>query len=164
MLSDGDQYLLLQLARRVLEARVRGERADGPPAAWSVGNAGGAFVTIHCRGELRACLGRLGEVSAIDRVIARLAEAVADSDPRFDPVRPDELPEIDIEISLMGPGREISSLDEIDIGRHGLIIEQHRRRGVLLPQVAVAHAWDRIAFVEHACIKAALPRDAWRSG
>ena len=89
---------------------------------------------------------------------------MSDSDPRFEPVGPEELDEIDVEISVLTPEREIESVDDIEVGRHGLIVEQGYRRGLLLPQVAVEHRWDRTTFLEHTCLKAGLPRDAWQHG
>jgi uncharacterized protein (TIGR00296 family) len=89
---------------------------------------------------------------------------VADSDPRFNPVSPAELGDIELEISVLTPEREIDAIEEIEIGRHGLIVEQRGRRGLMLPQVAVEHNWDRETFVAHTCLKAGLPADAWRHG
>ena len=76
----------------------------------------------------------------------------------------DEVDEVDIEISVLTPEREIASVDEIEIGRHGLIVQQGHRRGLLLPQVATEYGWDVDTFVGHTCLKAGLPTDAWRSG
>jgi AmmeMemoRadiSam system protein A len=89
---------------------------------------------------------------------------VADSDPRFEPVSPPELDEIEIEISVLTPEREVRSITEIELGRHGLIVEQGRRRGLLLPQVATEQGWDRETFVAHTCQKATLTSDAWMHG
>ena len=72
---------------------------------------------------------------------------VSDSDPRFAPVGPAELDEIDLEISVLTPEREIESVDDIEIGRHGLIVEQGYRRGLLLPQVPLEHRWDRTTYL-----------------
>jgi AmmeMemoRadiSam system protein A len=100
----------------------------------------------------------------LSELIGHLAQEVADSDPRFDPVQPGELPDISLEVSVLTPECEIASIDEIEIGRHGLIIEQGSRRGLLLPQVPTEHGWDRETFVAQACLKAGLPPDAWRRG
>ena len=92
------------------------------------------------------------------------SSACSDSDPRFDPVQARELPDITLEVSVLTPEREIASIDEIEIGRHGLIIEQGSRRGLLLPQVPTEHGWDRATFVAQTCLKAGLSPDAWRRG
>lgn len=120
----------------------------------------GAFVTIHLGAELRGCLGRVTADWAVGRTVAHLAEAVADSDPRFHPVTRDELDQLLIEISLLTPEREAAA-DAVEVGRHGLIIESRGHRGLLLPQVAVEHGWDRTTFFRQACLKAGLPPDAW---
>ena len=164
MISEADQKLLLALAREALEARVAG---DGPPDVVCTGPLAlqcGVFVSIHRGDDLRGCIGHLTVDSPIGRTIAHLGGAVADRDPRFPPVTPDELPRLHIEISLLTPERPIASIDEIDVGRHGLIVERGRARGLLLPQVAIEQAWDRETFLDHTCIKAGLPCDAWRAG
>jgi AmmeMemoRadiSam system protein A len=155
---------LLRLAREALEARVR----RGSPPAVEHGGAldwpCGAFVTIHCAGDLRGCLGRIDVDAPLADTVAHLAAVVSDSDPRFNPVTPQELEIISLEISVLTPEREVASIDEIEIGRHGLIIEQGHRRGLLLPQVATEQKWDRATFLDHTCRKASLPPDAWRRG
>src|SRR4051812_3092396 len=113
-----DQQRLLRVARRALEARVR--RQAAPPLE---GGAGldlprGAFVTIHHRGELRGCLGRLDTEWPLLRTVAHLAAAVADSDPRFRPVSPGELADLTIEISVLTPEHDVASVEEIEVGRH----------------------------------------------
>jgi AmmeMemoRadiSam system protein A len=97
-------------------------------------------------------------------VVVHLAAAVADSDPRFAPLDVIELSALDIEISVLTTARDIVSIAEIEVGRHGLIVERGYRRGLLLPQVATEHGWDAEQFVEHTCVKAGLARDAWRHG
>lgn len=155
------QYRLLRLARRAFEQKVGGTPGAPLQPGETFGVASGAFVSIHRQGELRGCLGRVESLPLGD-VIADLARAVADSDPRFEAVAPSELADIDIEISVLMPEREIESPAAIEVGRHGLIVERRGRRGLLLPQVATEHGWDRLTFLEHACLKAGLPRNAWK--
>lgn len=162
--TSADQQRLLVIARRALEARVCREAPPRFEHGGALDWRCGAFVTIHQSGDLRGCLGRIDADTALGETIARLAASVADSDPRFEPVSPHELPALDIEISILTPEREVVSIDEIEIGRHGVIVEQGARRGLLLPQVAAEQRWDREAFVSHTCVKAALPPDAWRRG
>src|SRR4051812_20278318 len=136
-MNEADRTALLTLARAALEARVRRER---PPVVESAGVFAlrrGAFVTIHHRGDLRGCLGRLGIDAPLGRTIAHLAAAVADSDPRFPAVTASELPDIQIEVSVLTPEQPVASVEDIEVGRHGLIIEDGYARGLLLPQVAV---------------------------
>ena len=117
-----------------------------------------------CHGVLRGCLGHVETEAPLADTIVQLAAAVSDSDPRFDSVSALELERIDLEISVLTPEREIHSIADIDVGRHGLIVERGSRRGLLLPQVAIEHGWDALTFVSHTCLKAALPAEAWRDG
>lgn len=162
MFDNDDRRRLLALARRALEARVRREYEPALDQGGALDIHCGAFVTINRGRELRGCLGRLGDDWPIARVVAHLGRAVADSDPRFNPVTADDLRTLSIEISALTPEREVRSIEEIEIGRHGLIIERGARRGLLLPQVAPAHGWDVETFLEHTCVKAGLPPDAWK--
>ena len=162
LLSADDQRHLLALARDALVARVSG--FPPPGAAGGPQLANGAFVSLHRHGALRGCLGRVETGSPLVQTIGSLAAAVADSDPRFDPVRADELHDIDIEISVLTPPLPVESIDQVVVGRHGLIVEQDSRRGLLLPQVAVEHGWDAANFVAQTCVKAGLPADAWQHG
>jgi uncharacterized protein len=164
MFERDDRLRLLSIARRALEARVRRGREPAPEGGGALDTRHGAFVSIHLRDVLRGCLGRLEADWTIGRVVQHLGRAVADSDPRFAPVHPDELEDLSIEISVLSPEREAASTGEIEIGRHGLIIESNGRRGVLLPQVATDHRWDVETFLSHTCRKAALSSDAWRTG
>jgi AmmeMemoRadiSam system protein A len=162
VIAPEDRTRLLALARRALDAHVR--RGAAPPVDVELNIKAGAFVSIFWRGQLRGCLGRLSPDVALPPLVVRLAQTVADSDPRFDPVRPDELADITVEISVLTPECEIASVDEIEVGRHGLIIARGSRRGLLLPQVATEHGWDRETFLDHTCTKAGLPAVAWKDG
>ena len=102
-----------------------------------------------------------GGVGALADVIARCAAAAALEDPRFPPVKPDEVTEIEIEISLLSPLEPMVPA-QIEIGRHGLVVERGSRRGLLLPQVPVERRWQWLRFVEETCVKAGLARDAWK--
>ena len=162
MFGSDDQQRLLAIARRSLDARVR--RAPDPPidSGGALDECRGAFVSIHRGRQLRGCLGRLDSNWAVCRVVARLAQEVTDSDPRFDPVRLEELGHLRIEISVLTPEYQVRAVEDIQVGRHGLIVEHGAQRGLLLPQVAVEHGWDAIAFLEHTSLKAGLARHAWR--
>ena len=162
MIGPGDRQRLLALARRALEARVRRESPPRAERGGALDWTRGAFVTIHCRGDLRGCLGHVETEARLADTIAQLAASVSDSDPRFDAVSALELDGIALEISVLTPGREIHSVDDIEVGRHGLIVERGSRRGLLLPQVATEHGWDALTFASQTCLKAALPADAWR--
>ena len=163
-IEAGERQRLLRLARRALEARVGRQRAPAPERGGVLDEPRGAFVTIRRHGELRGCLGRIAPDVPLAETIADLGASVSDSDPRFNPVAPAELDDIDVEISVLTPEREVHAIADIVPGRHGVVIEQGSRRGLLLPQVATEQGWDAETFVSQTCRKAGLPPDAWRHG
>ncbi len=122
----------------------------------------GAFVTIHIKGDLRGCIGYIEGVKSIPETVIDMASASAFSDPRFSSLTPDEYKKIDIEISILSPVEKVNDINEIVVGRDGLIITQGFNRGLLLPQVPVEQGWDRDTFISHTCYKAGLPADSWR--
>jgi AmmeMemoRadiSam system protein A len=124
----------------------------------------GAFVTLHKQGQLRGCIGYVAPVYPIFQAIIECTVASATQDPRFEPVMAEELSLIDIEISVLTPLEEVTSIDSIEVGIHGLVISQRGNRGLLLPQVATQFGWDREQFLSETCRKAGLPRDAWKRG
>jgi len=162
-LSDEERRALLEFARRSVQAAVT--RASDPvvPLAPIFDRKCGVFVTLHVRGKLRGCIGVIEAHESLRASVAHCAEGAALHDPRFSPLRIEELPALEIEISLLSPPAPIRS-EEIEIGRHGLIVAKDRHRGLLLPQVAVEHSLDRDTFLAETCRKAGLPRDAWKSG
>jgi AmmeMemoRadiSam system protein A len=159
-LGEHDRQRLLILARRSLDARVRRRVSPEADTAAPLDRRRGAFVSLHCRGELRGCLGRISPDRAVGRVVADLGAAVSDSDSRFPPVSVDELQRLALEISVLVPERPVR-VEEIEIGRHGLIVEYAGRRGLLLPQVAMRHGWDALTFLRHTFIKAGLHPHEW---
>lgn len=162
-LTDQQRRALLNLARQsVLAHLTHGPRPhlDDPAASLHLG----AFVSLHVRGELRGCIGYPPADRPLGEVIARCAVSAASEDPRFPPVTLQELAAANIEISVLGPIDVVRDVNEIVVGRHGLIIAQGYNKGLLLPQVATEHAWDRETFLAHTCLKAGLRRDAWMSG
>jgi AmmeMemoRadiSam system protein A len=163
-LDHADRQRLLAVARRALEARVGGRSIPPPESGGMLDEPRGAFVTIRRRGELRGCLGRVSPDAPLAETVADLGASVADSDPRFNPVAPTELGDIDLEISVLTPEHEVHSIGEIEPGRHGLIVELGHRKGLLLPQVATEQGWDAETFVSQTCRKAGLPQDAWKHG
>jgi AmmeMemoRadiSam system protein A len=128
-------------------------------------DASGVFVTIKRRGELRGCLGTLHCTRGLAEEVARCAADAASEDPRFPPVDDAELPELEIEVSVLGPLEEITPDPALVIvGRHGLVAEQGMRRGLLLPQVATEWGWTAEQFLRQTCVKAGLAADAWQHG
>lgn len=122
----------------------------------------GAFVTLHIRGQLRGCIGYVTAIKPLQEAIADLAISAAFNDPRFPPLRKTEFDQIDIEISVLTPLQNVSNIDEIQVGRDGLVIKQGAYQGLLLPQVATEYGWDTLTFLHETCHKAGLPADAWQ--
>jgi AmmeMemoRadiSam system protein A len=121
-------------------------------------------VTVHHRGELRGCIGHIEADQPLVRIVAQCAVSACSMDPRFRPVAAGELGDIDVELSLLGPLEPIAGANDIEIGRHGLLVARDSRRGLLLPQVATEWKWDARTFLAQTCRKAGLPADAWKAG
>ena len=165
MFTEAQQRALVEIARAAVRRSVCG---DAPEAGCQdqFPEASGAFVTLKKHGELRGCIGTLECRRPLPEEVARVAVSAAREDPRFEPVRLSELDDLDVEVSVLGPLEEIDPMDPqaIVIGRHGLVVEQGSRRGLLLPQVATERKMDRETFLAHTCAKAGLPTDCWRNG
>lgn len=164
MLTRTERQALLRLARLALTARVTGALDPALPDVASLHRPAGAFVTLTARSELRGCIGHPEADQALAGVVSRCAAAAATEDPRFDPVTPAELAGILVEVSVLGALERVHDPSTIVVGRHGLIVEQGVRRGLLLPQVATEWRWDWQTFVSQTCRKAGLRPDAWRTG
>ena len=166
MLTEEQKLTLLRIARGAIMAEVHGGRPGPADAPTAFPDAAGAFVTIKWQGELRGCLGTLTCQLGLEVEVARCAADAASQDSRFPRVTPEELPNLSLEVSVLGPFEPIDPVDEraITIGRHGLLAEQGRNRGLLLPQVAVEWGWTVDQFLRQTCVKAGLPPDAWRLG
>lgn len=161
LLSD-DRRALLGIARRaIIEAAEHQRLLEVALLTGAFAGRSGVFVTLRRRGRLRGCIGQVEAVDPIGQAVARCAMAAALDDPRFDPVCPSELSELEIEISLISPPQRIS-LEEIEVGRHGLMITRGYQRGLLLPQVALEFHWTRERFLEETCVKGGMERQAWK--
>jgi AmmeMemoRadiSam system protein A len=156
--SEADRRALLSIARAAIAAHTSG-LVPSPAAA-----SRGAFVTLHMRGELRGCIGHVEADEPLAAVVSRCAVLACSADNRFAAVSAGEVALIQIELSLLGPLIPITSADEIEIGRDGLVVEDRWHRGLLLPQVATEWQWDRETFLAQTCRKAGLSADAWKRG
>jgi len=163
MLSMEEKQWLLALARKTIGFKLGlCPQPDAEPVSEQVKEDCGAFVTLHENGSLRGCIGYVQALKPLYLSVIEMAEAAAFKDPRFPPLSPDEYGGIDLEISVMSPLKRIRSVDEVEVGKHGLVMKRGLYQGLLLPQVATEQSWDRDAFLEHTCYKAGLPGDAWR--
>ena len=161
-LSEAGRRAALQLARTaVVEAVSHRQPPSGFPREGIFAERRSVFVTLHVGKCLQGCIGVIEANEPLGEAIVRCAASAALEDPRFAPMRTDQLGELSIEISLLSPLEPIVP-ESIEIGHHGLLVRLRAQRGLLLPQVAIEHRLTRQQFVEETCRKAGLPREAWR--
>jgi len=140
----------------------------GDDPAWE--SPAGAFVTLHnagfepgSPGRLRACMGVIDARQPLADAVVQAATSAA-HDPRFDAVALDELADLEVEVSILSPRREVAGPEEIEVGVHGVVLSRSGRSAVFLPQVAPEQGWDRDTMLSHLARKAGLSADAWRDG
>jgi AmmeMemoRadiSam system protein A len=167
-LEPADWRRLLEIAREAIITAVRhGRTLEVPEPPGPLARPAAVFVSLHKRGFLRGCIGHVAACEPLYRAVIDGAISAALHDPRFRPMAEEEIDLVDIEISVLSPMFPVPAAEaesRIQIGRHGLLISQGRRRGLLLPQVAVEYGWNARQFLEETCVKAGLPRRAWSSG
>ncbi len=154
---------LLKLAHEAIEAALNSREVDCAAPSEHLAEKRGAFTTLHLGGHLRGCVGYVFPVRSLCRTVAETAVSAAFHDTRFPPVTPEEAPQLDIEISILSPLQPIAP-DDVEVGKHGLVVTLGARRGLLLPQVPIEYGWDRETFLAETCHKAGLPEDAWQHG
>jgi AmmeMemoRadiSam system protein A len=159
--GDREKTLLLEVARSAVTAAVERREVPSELPRGDLKGFGGVFVTLRRRGRLRGCIGQIVSSEALVEVVAYCAKAAALEDPRFDPICPHELAEVEIELSVLSRLEEIAP-EQIEAGKHGLMVSQGWRRGVLLPQVAIEFQWTAERLLEETCVKAGFARDAWK--
>jgi len=163
--ETGPQSCWPAIARDAIEHAVRyGETAaDCAAPAQHEPEFGGVFVTLHKLGRLRGCMGLLEPQESLTAAVRRAAVCAALQDPRFHPVTLAELPAVEIEVSVMSRPQPLRDLQQLELGRHGIIVGRGRNRGLFLPQVATEYGFSREEFLSRCCSeKAGLPADAWR--
>jgi AmmeMemoRadiSam system protein A len=167
-LTADEQLTLLRIARAAIEdAVVRNreepavELAGLPP---SLREPGAAFVTLTERGELRGCIGCIEPEEPLALCVARHAVYAATGDPRFPSVTANELPRLHIEVNVLRPPRKVRGIEDFVLGKHGLILEKEGCRGLFLPEVMTEEHWTPEETLAHLCLKAGLPRNAWKTG
>lgn len=166
MLNRDQRRTLLELARKSINEVLDGHRPAINESALDdeLKRPSGAFVTLRTRaGELRGCIGSIHPVAPLHQSVQSSAINAAFRDPRFDAVRADEMGDLVVEISVMGPIEPVKDIEEIVVGRDGLIVSNARGAGLLLPQVATEYGWGRETFLRQTCVKAGLQPDTWRS-
>lgn len=163
-LSNEEKITLLKIARNTISSSFgigSGEEYKITPALKI--NCG-AFVTLHKKnGSLRGCIGHILQDKPLISTVKEMAIASSMQDPRFPQLQAEELNNIEIEISVLSPFKKINNIDEIEVGKHGLMMRRGYRSGLLLPQVATEYNWDRETFLKHTCQKAGMDDSCWKS-
>jgi AmmeMemoRadiSam system protein A len=159
--SSEERVLLLQLAHESIAATLERREISLIPPTAHLAKPRGAFTTLYYRNALRGCVGYVLPIKPLNVAVAETARGAAFDDSRFSPVTLDEARELQVSLSVLSPPQLIQP-DQIEIGRHGLLITLGPYRGLLLPQVPVEHEWDRRTFLEQTCRKAGLPPNAWQ--
>ena len=165
--TDEEKQWLFALVRSTVERGLaglpplaEGELPEAPEGA--LRERLGAFVTLRRQGELRGCIGLMRPMLPLYQTVAAMARAAAFEDPRFRPLAAAEWPEVDFDISILGPTSPCPDIDLIELGRHGLMLEARGRTAVCLPQVPVEQGWSVKGTLEQLCRKASLPPGTWR--
>jgi len=158
-----ERQILLSLAHQAILSALNDKPL--PPASYSSHLSGmrGVFTTLYLHENLRGCVGYVLPVAPLYRAVAETASAAAFDDSRFWPVTAQEGPLLKVSLSVLSRLTPIHP-EEVEVGRHGLIVSRGIHRGLLLPQVALEHDWNRETFLEQTCNKAGLPSDAWHKG
>jgi AmmeMemoRadiSam system protein B/AmmeMemoRadiSam system protein A len=169
VLSEEDKAQLLKLARGVLEAHVANGGAVTPESLGIKLTPGmqrvmGAFVTLNENGRLRGCIGEIFPRRPLYKAVMEHAVNAAVNDRRFPPVKADELPRIEMDISALTQPHPVGSYNDIVIGKHGMVLEKGGRSAVFLPQVAPEQGWTLDETLSHLAMKAGLAPDAWKEG
>ena len=165
MLTNDQRKQLLSIARASIETVLEGRRPQVDAASLddALTRPAGVFVSLHSRdGDLRGCIGSIQAVAPLGLAVSSSAVNAAFRDPRFHPLKREELPDLHIEISVMSSIEPVSDVETIEVGRDGLIVSMGGHAGLLLPQVATEYGWTREEFLAHTCQKAGLPPGAWR--
>ena len=158
-----ERKVLLNLAHEAIDSALEAREILLVPPSPHLAEPRGVFTTLYHRGGLRGCVGYIFPTAAVYRTVAETARAAAFEDSRFWPVTPDETTELEVSLSILSQLKPIRA-EEVEIGKHGLLISMAGHRGLLLPQVPAEHGWDRITFLEQTCKKAGLPLNGWQTG
>ncbi len=161
MLDNEQRSTLLGLARQVITSNFDGATTSLPTDP-VFQKKHGLFVSLHLNGDLRGCIGSIRGYKSLAQSVVEMARAAAFQDPRFLPVKSDEISHLKIEISILSEMIPVTDPDQIVIGRDGLYLEHPKGSGLLLPQVPVEWNWDKDAFLRHICRKAGVPERSWQ--
>jgi AmmeMemoRadiSam system protein A len=158
-----ERVQLLQMAHDAILSTLEERELQTSVSSSHLSELRGAFTTLYSHGKLRGCVGYPIAILPLYRTVIETAQAAAFDDPRFPPVSLHEARELKVSLSVMSPLKPIRA-EDVEVGRNGLVISHAGHRGLLLPQVATEHGWDRLTFLEQTCRKAGLSENAWRQG
>ena len=163
-LSTEEKVILVTIARGSIESLFKATDKIIPDIEKHpvIKEQAGAFVTLTIRGRLRGCIGYIETDKPLYETVADAAKQAALNDPRFSPLTEKEFGETNLEISVLSPLFKMNSYDEIEIGRHGLILEEGFHRGLLLPQVPIEHNMNKEQYLSALCEKAGLYSGYWK--
>ena len=171
IIGDAEKKYLLALARETIAASLEGRKAVYGPLVKPPGEAvesalakpRGAFVTLHSGRDLRGCIGRMSSPDPLEETVKTMALEAAFGDPRFPPLRKEELPRTTLEISVLSPMEICGDPGRVKLGVHGLYLIHQGRAGVLLPQVPLEQGWDLGEYLDYICVKAGLPPKSYEA-
>jgi AmmeMemoRadiSam system protein A len=164
-LTAENKKLLLKIARDAIVSSINNDSFPlTEPTSPQLHEKRGCFACIKIDGKLRGCIGNFISDKPLYRLVREMAVSAATQDPRFYPMKKEDIAHFNLEISVLTPLRKITSIEEIEVGVHGLYIEKNYSRGVLLPQVAIEYGWDRDTFLSQTSMKAGMKADDWKEG
>ncbi len=156
---------LLKIARDAIEHYLRtGEKIYPEVKNEKFKENRGVFVTLHVNGKLRGCIGYPLPYKPLYEAVVDNAIYAATEDWRFEPIKLEEMKDLNIEISVLTIPRRIENYSDIEIGKHGIIVSKGGNRGLLLPQVPVEQGWGLEEYLSNGCLKAGLSPDEWKRG
>lgn len=162
-LTQEEKDYLKTLVRKSITCRLNKQEESAPePITKHLRENLGAFVTLNMNGHLRGCIGNVQGTGPLYKTIWKMARAAAFEDPRFPPLSIEEFETVEIEISILSPIDICKDVEQIKIGRHGLIMQRGQQSGLLLPQVAIDWKWNREQFLAQTCQKAGMEPNAWQ--
>jgi len=161
--SLDDRQTLLRIAHESVLSAFTDRALPQTPSSPHLSELRGVFTTLYLNGSLRGCVGYALPVAPLYLAVAETARSAAFEDSRFSPVTRAEAPELEVSLSVLSPLAPIRP-EDVEVGRHGLVVSLGANRGLLLPQVPVEYGWDRETFLQQTCHKAGLPFEVWRRG
>ena len=165
-MDEKDKKILLQIARNSVESAVKGisnDQTQAEPFSLILKEKNGVFVTLRTQGKLRGCIGQMVSDTPLHKLVSEMAVSAATDDPRFNQIKPSELDDLEIDISVLSPLQKVEDPLDFELGIHGIYVIKGSTTGCFLPQVATDTGWTKEEFLSQCCsAKAGLSSDAWK--